>query len=86
MKRLPSEEEFLKFTEEKKMRYLKYIVDLTSATLKQQRMSKQEAEQLIEACKKNVLKLFPDKEDTFELIYRPRFNRIVEERFRGRPH
>lgn len=82
MKRVPSEEEFLKFTEEKKMRYLRHIVDLTSATLGQQRMSKKEAEQLIEACKKNVLRLFPDKEDAFELIYRPRFNRIVEERFK----
>ena len=82
MKRLPSEEEFLKFTEERKMRYLKHIVDLTSATLRQQRMNKEEAEQLIEACKKNVLKLFPDKESAFELIYRPRFNRIIEERFK----
>ena len=82
MKQLPSEEEFLKFTEEKKIRYLKHIVDLTSATLKQQTMSKKEAEQLIEACKKNVLKLFPDKENAFELIYRPRFNRVVEERFK----
>jgi hypothetical protein len=27
--------------------------------------------------------LFPGKEETFELIYRPRFNRVIQERFGG---
>ncbi len=35
----------------------------------------------VETVKRFVLSLFPDKEETFELILRPRFMRVIKERF-----
>lgn len=66
--------------EHRKMRYLRMIIDLTSAILRQGNLSIPEAIQLVNATKKSVLQLFPDKEDVYNLIYRPRFERIIKER------
>ncbi|NOY64899.1 MAG: hypothetical protein GXO97_05840 [Nitrospirae bacterium] len=67
--------------ENKKMKRLKFIVDLTEAILMQSPLSIEEALQLMDNTKKAVLNLFPDKEDVYELIYTPRFKRIIAERF-----
>jgi hypothetical protein len=66
--------------EQRKMRLLRMIVDLTSAILRQSNLSIPESVRLIQATKKSVLSLFPDKEDAYDLIYRPRFERIIKER------
>lgn len=66
--------------EQHKMRVLRIIVDLTSAVLRQGNLTMPEAIELIKATKKRVLQLFPDKEDVYDLIYRPRFERIIHER------
>ena len=66
--------------EHRKMRMLKMIVDLASAVLHQGNLTTPEAVELMKATKKGVLKLFPDKEDVFDLIYKPRFERIIQER------
>ena len=68
--------------EEKKMRRLRFIVDLAQAVLMQQAdLTLQEAFAIIRDAKKAALLLFPDKEDVYELIYAPRFRRIISERF-----
>jgi hypothetical protein len=67
--------------EEKKMRRLKFIVDLTQAVLMQSNLSLREALQLTENAKKAALALFPDKEAVYDLVYAPRFRRIIDERF-----
>ena len=67
--------------EEKRMKALKFIVDLTQAILMQSELTLREAYTLMENTKKSVLALFPDKEDVYELIYMPRFRRIIAERF-----
>ncbi len=42
-----------------------------------------EAQEMVEGLKKQRrLRLFPGKEETFELIYRPRFNRVIMEKYR----
>lgn len=69
--------------EQKKMRRLRTIVDLIAACLYQGEHTPAEALALIEATKKSVLQLFPDKEETFNLIYKPRFERILKERLRS---
>ncbi|MFQ6115112.1 MAG: hypothetical protein ACE5NG_13695 [bacterium] len=69
--------------EQKKMRRLRSIVDLTAAILYQGNLTTAEALKLIAATKKSVLNLFPGKEDTFELIYRPRFERIIKDRLKS---
>lgn len=66
--------------EQRKMRLLRTIVDLTSAILRQGNLSVPEAIELIKATRKSVLQLFPGKEDVYDLIYRPRFERIIHER------
>jgi len=67
--------------ENRKIGHLRMVVDLTSAILKQSRMTRKEAENLIDETKNSVLKLFPDKEDTFDLILKPRLQRIIDDRF-----
>jgi hypothetical protein len=67
--------------EEKKMRRLRVIVDLTAAVLYQQDVDIDEALDMINATKRTVLRLFPDKEITYDLIYGRRFERILRDRF-----
>jgi hypothetical protein len=68
--------------EEKKMRRLRFIVDLAQAVLMQQSdLTLKEAFAIMKDTKTAALLLFPDKEDAYELIYAPRFRRIIAERF-----
>jgi len=59
------------------------IVDLTTALLYQEDLSINEALELVTATKRQVLALFPDKEETYDLIYKPRFERIIKERLKS---
>ncbi len=68
--------------ENKKLKRLRFIVDLTQAILMQSELSLQEALTLLDNTKKAALLLFPDKEDVYDLIYTPRFRRIIAERFK----
>ena len=68
--------------EEKNMRRLRWIVDLTQATLMQSDLTLHESLALMNNTKKAALYLFPDKEFVYDLIYTPRFQRILDERFR----
>jgi hypothetical protein len=67
--------------EEKKVRQLQRVADITCCVLRQQVMSLEEAQGLIGGVKKMALRLFPDKEQTFDLIYGARFRRILMEKF-----
>ncbi len=67
--------------EEKKIRRLRFLVDLTEAVLIQSDLSLQEALELIDNTKKAALSLFPDKEFVYDLVYTPRFRRILYSRF-----
>jgi hypothetical protein len=63
------------------MRHLRMVVDLAQAVLMQSDLTLQESLDLIENTKKAALALFPDKEFVYDLVYTPRFRRIIEERF-----
>jgi hypothetical protein len=76
---MTTEEE--RIEEDKRVRELQRLVDFTCCVLRQQAMSLEEAERLIAGVKKMALRLFPDKEQTFDLIYGARFRRILMERF-----
>ncbi|NOZ60489.1 MAG: hypothetical protein GXO74_02300 [Calditrichaeota bacterium] len=65
--------------ENRKMQFLRLIVDATAARLRQGDLSTMEALALISETKKAVLRLFPDKEETYDLIYKSRFERILKE-------
>jgi hypothetical protein len=61
------------------------MVDVTSLILRDRPLSREEAEQAVENLRGEVLTLFPDKGHVFDLIYRPRFARLIAERF-GKLH
>jgi hypothetical protein len=65
--------------EGRRVRLLRMVVDLTSSVLMQGRLAREEAEALVAAARQRALELFPDKEDTYELILAPRFARLVRE-------
>ncbi len=68
--------------EEKKMRRLKFLVDLAQAILMQQSdLTLQEAFKIMKDTKIAALSLFPDKENVYEIVYATRFRRILSERF-----
>lgn len=65
--------------EKRRIRYLRAIVDLTYHVLAQGTVSRSEGERLVEATRRKVLALFPGKEATYDLIYKPRFARLLRE-------
>lgn len=65
--------------EEEKMQQLKKIVDKAAGILADALLSEREARTVIEDTRNRVLSLFPDNAEEFDLIYRPRFNRLLEE-------
>jgi hypothetical protein len=67
--------------ENRKIRYLRFLADFSILSILQDDLLLQEAQELVEDVKRAACSLFPGKEETFELIYRPRFNRVIEERF-----
>jgi hypothetical protein len=68
--------------EEKRLRMLRFVVDLNQAILMQQRdLTLREAFDILESTRQAARNLFPDKDDVFELIYTPRFRRIIRDRF-----
>ncbi|HQT94798.1 MAG: hypothetical protein B7Z68_06540 [Acidobacteria bacterium 21-70-11] len=69
--------------EEERLRRLRLLVDVTAQVLSEdEKLTFCEALRLVEAARTASLRLFPDKNDTFELVIRPRLDRIVLERFR----
>jgi hypothetical protein len=74
--------EDLQKEEEKKLRLLRFIVDITQAVLMQQDdLTLREAFTIMNDTKQAALNLFPDKADVYDLLYGSRFRRIVKERF-----
>ena len=67
--------------ENRKIKRLRFIVDFSIAYIQQSQISLEEAIDVVEAVKKQSLRLFPGKEDAFEIIYRPRFRRIINRKF-----
>ena len=68
--------------EQKKINRLRFLVDFTISVINQGRLPLNEVYRLVDGLKKHALMLFPDKENTFELIYRPRITRAIRENYR----
>jgi len=77
-----AEKENALLEEERRMRMLRFVVDLNQAVLMQQEdLTLREAFEILRNTKQAALSLFPDKDDVFELVYSSRFRRIIRERF-----
>jgi hypothetical protein len=66
--------------ENRKIRFLRFLVDFSVLSIQQNEISLEEALKIVGDVKRAACNLFPGKEETFELIYRPRFNRVIQER------
>jgi len=67
--------------ENRRLRYLRFLVDLALMEIRAGRYTKPQAERIVENIRSQALKLFPGKELAFDLIYRPRFRRAMAETF-----
>jgi hypothetical protein len=64
------------------IRRLRFLVDLVFATIAQDdSITLDEAWEHVRALKGAAVAMFPGKETTFDLIYLPRFSRLLKERF-----
>lgn len=68
--------------ENRKIRRLRTIVDLASSLLRQTDMPLQDAVRLVQAVRTQALLLFPGKEQAYDILYAPRFARILREKYR----
>ena len=72
----------LQAEEETRARRARTIADLTLAVIRQEPgLTPQEARKLAGAARRTILGLFPDKEDAYRMIYAPRFERAIVERW-----
>jgi hypothetical protein len=68
--------------EERKLRRLRFLVDLTISLLYQdQSLTPDGARCLVRNTEKAILAMFPDKQFTFDLVLLPRFERVLQERW-----
>jgi hypothetical protein len=68
--------------EDKMLRRLRFLVDLTFATLAQDdSLTLDQAWEHVRALKGAAVAMFPGKDEVFDLIYLPRFSRLLQERF-----
>ena len=76
---MESKEEVME--ENRRIRYLRYLVDFSILSIQSEDLSFEEAMQVVMDVKRAACGLFPGKEEVFELIYRPRFNRAIRQKF-----
>jgi hypothetical protein len=68
--------------ENRKVRRLRIVVDLVMSTVAQSDLPLEEATELVASTRRYALELFPDKGPTYDLIYRPRFQRLLAEKYK----
>jgi hypothetical protein len=69
--------------EQKLIRRLQLMMNLVMQTIAQDSsLTIDEASQMIADSRKAALAMFPDKELAYDLIWKPRFQRLMRERFR----
>ena len=68
--------------ENRRVRRLQLVVDLVTSVLCQSDMPVEEAAELVVNTRRFALTLFPDKGATYDLIYAPRFRRLMAEKYK----
>lgn len=76
----PSEAEIQE--ESRRIHRLQMMMSLVMSVISQGNLPIEEASELIASTKRAALNLFPDKELAFDLIYRPRLQRLLREKYR----
>jgi len=69
--------------ERRKLRRLQVMMNMVMSVISQdQELTVEEAAELAANAKRAALAMFPDKEFAYDILYRPRLQRIIAERFR----
>ena len=76
---MPTREELEE--EDRRLRHLRIAVSLALSVIGQTDMSLAQAQEMVSATRAMALRLFPGKELAFDLLYLPRFRRLMGERF-----
>jgi len=82
--RLADEESRRELEEEaRKIRRLQIMISMVMSVIGQDpNLTVEEASELAASAKRAALAMFPDKELAFDLLYKPRLQRLMKERFR----
>ncbi|ROQ92037.1 cation diffusion facilitator family transporter [Desulfosoma caldarium] len=65
----------------RKARRLQRLVDFALAVIRQGNLSLEEVHRLVEGVRQYAYREYPDKKETYELLYTPRFRRAVVEKY-----
>ncbi len=67
----------------RKIRRLQMLINMVMSVISQDvNLTIEEASRLVADTKRAALAMFPDKELAYDLIYKPRLQRLMKERFR----
>lgn len=78
--RTPTREEIDE--ESRRIRRLRIVVQLALGVIAQGQIPYEEAQELAAATRRVALTLFPDSDSAYDLIYRPKFRRLMTEVYR----
>jgi hypothetical protein len=69
--------------ETRNIRRLQIMMSMVMSVISQDRdLTVEEASELAAGAKRAALAMFPDKELAFDILYKPRLQRLINERFR----
>jgi hypothetical protein len=69
--------------EARKIRRLQMMIGMVMSVISQDpRLTVEEASELAAGAKRAALAMFPDKEFAYDIIYKPRLQRLMNERYR----
>jgi hypothetical protein len=69
--------------EARKIRRLQLMISMVTSVISQDpNLTVEEASELAAGAKRAALAMFPDKELAYDLLYKPRLQRLIGERFR----
>ncbi len=69
--------------EAKQIRRLQMMISMVMSVISQDHnLTVEEASELVAGAKRAALAMFPDKELAYDLLYKPRLQRLMNERFR----
>ncbi len=69
--------------ERRKLRRLQIMMNMVMSVISQdEELTIEEAAELAANAKRAALAMFPDKEFAYDILYRPRLQRLIAERFR----
>ena len=58
---------------------IRQVVDIATNLIMQSSMTRRDAESLVAVVRERVLVLFPEGDETYELVYAPMFKRLLDE-------